>query len=289
MDAGLALLLGFGLALTIEHPFPTLHKKWSHYLLQASVVGLGFGLNAHSALQAGKAGLWLTVTSITIALSFGIWLGRKIHVGKKAAYLISAGTAICGGSAIAAIAPLVSAKDSDMSVSMGTVFLLNAVALFLFPWIGHMLHMGDTQFGLWSAIAIHDTSSVVGAASRYSPKALEIATTVKLARALWIIPVSLVTLLVMRIKNGQTESHIRIPWFIFIFIGVVVLNTFISPVHAIAPATLWLAKKGLVITLFLVGTGLSPQVIRQTGIRPLVLGISVWSIIAVGSLWMILH
>lgn len=284
MDAGLALLLGFAVALTGPHPYPTQHRTWSHYLLQASVVGLGFGLNVHNAIQAGRSGLLLTVASISISLAFGLWLGGRFHLGRKVTYLISAGTAICGGSAIAAIAPLVSAKESDMSISMGTVFLLNAVALFLFPWIGHLLHLSNTQFGLWAAIAIHDTSSVIGAASRYSPQSLEIATTVKLARALWIIPVSLATLLVMRRRTGSTHQRLRIPWFIFIFIGVVLLNTFVPFARIIAPVSLSLAKHGLVLTLFLIGSGLSPKVIRSTGGRPLVLGISVWMLIAVGSL-----
>ena len=312
MDAGLALLLGFVLALVMPHPFPTQHKKWSHYLLQASVIGLGFGMNVHSALQAGRAGLWLTMASISVALCTGIYLGRRLHIGSKIAYLISAGTAICGGSAIAAISPLIKAKESDISIAMGTVFLLNAVALFLFPWIGHLLHMTDNQFGLWAAIAIHDTSSVIGAAGRYSPQALELATTVKLARALWIIPVSLITLFVlntgMRFGAGKNAAmpggasdnahaektaapapKITIPWFIFLFITVIVLNTFIPPVHFIAPFLLTLAKKGMIVTLFLIGTSLSPRMIRDTGVRPLALGITVWTLIASGSLWVILH
>lgn len=290
MDAGLALLLGFVLALVMPHPFPTQHKKWSHYLLQASVIGLGFGMNVHSALQAGRAGLWLTMASISVSLCTGIYLGRRLHIGSKIAYLISAGTAICGGSAIAAISPLIKAKESDISIAMGTVFLLNAVALFLFPWIGHLLHMTDNQFGLWAAIAIHDTSSVIGAAGRYSPQALELATTIKLARALWIIPVSLITLFVLNtgMKNAPTPK-ITIPWFIFLFIAVVVLNTFIPPVHFIAPFLLTLAKKGMIVTLFLIGTSLSPRMIRDTGVRPLALGITVWTLIASGSLWVILH
>ncbi|HTJ12945.1 MAG TPA: putative sulfate exporter family transporter [Dinghuibacter sp.] len=288
MDAGLALLLGFAVALAGPHPYPTQHKVWSHYLLQVSVVGLGFGLNVHSAIQAGRSGLLLTVASISIALAFGLWFGARLHLGRKATYLISAGTAICGGSAIAAIAPLVGAKESDMSISMGTVFLLNAVALFLFPWIGHLLHLSDTQFGLWAAIAIHDTSSVIGAASRYSPQSVEIATTVKLARALWIIPVSLVTLIVMRSTSGAQQQRLRIPWFIFIFIGVVIVNTFVPFARVLAPVCLSLAKHGLVLTLFLIGSSLSPKVIRSTGGRPLLLGISVWMLIAVGSLSAIL-
>ena len=293
MDAGLALLLGFVLALTMPHPFPARHKQWSHYLLQFAVVGLGFGMNVHSALQAGREGIWLTMGSITLALCAGIYLGRRFGIGRKIAFLIAAGTAICGGSAIAAVAPVIEAKEADISIAMGTVFLLNAVALFLFPWIGHLLHMNNDQFGLWAAIAIHDTSSVIGAAGKYSPQSLELATTVKLARALWIIPVSLVTLIVvkteMKTEAKPTPTRIAIPWFIFLFIGVVILNTFLPPIHLIAPFLLTIAKKGMVLTLFLIGTGLSPKMIRSTGARPLALGIIVWAFIAGGSLWMILH
>jgi uncharacterized membrane protein YadS len=329
MDAGLALLLGFVVALTMPHPFATEHKKWAHYLLQFSVVGLGFGMNIHSAIAAGKASLWLTIASITIAICTGLFLGRRLHLGKKVAYLISAGTAICGGSAIAAISPLIKAKDADISIAMGAVFLLNAIALFLFPWIGHLLQMSNEQFGLWAAIAIHDTSSVIGAAGRYSPQSLELATTVKLARALWIIPVSLITLVALQIgqkmaakaatqqvegaagTNAMTEAgtvitatagakptvnqadqkpgKVTIPWFIFLFILVVLINTYVPFVHPLAPSFLTLAKKGLVLTLFLIGTGLSPKMIKQTGPKPLLLGVTVWAIIATGSLWVILH
>jgi uncharacterized integral membrane protein (TIGR00698 family) len=307
MDAGLALLLGFALALIMPHPFPARHKKWSHYLLQIAVVGLGFGMNVHTALEAGRAGLWLTMASITLALCTGIYLGRRLRIGKKVAYLIAAGTAICGGSAIAAIAPLIKAKEADISIAMGTVFLLNAVALFLFPWIGHLLHMSNEQFGLWAAIANHDTSSVIGAAGKYSAQSLELATTIKLARALWIIPVSLITLVAMKSAAkpfpnagtaagagttntvGADAQRITIPWFIFLFIGVVILNTFLPPVHLIAPILLTVARKGMVLTLFLIGSGLSPKMIRSTGAKPLALGITVWVMIATGSLWVIMH
>lgn len=316
MDAGLALLLGFVIALTMPHPFAAQQKKWAHVLLQISVVGLGFGMNIHTAVAAGEAGLWLTIASITVAICVGLFLGRRLHLGNKVAYLISAGTAICGGSAIAAIAPLIRAKDSDISVAMGAVFLLNAVALFLFPWVGHLLQMSNAQFGLWAAIAIHDTSSVIGAAGRYSPQSLELATTIKLARALWIIPVSLITLAAIqvgqkaRVKAEATKAEaakaeaagtqetaavkteapkVTIPWFIFLFVAAVLINTYVPFIHPLAPSLLTLSKKGLVLTLFLIGTGLSAKMIRQTGPKPLLLGITVWTIIATGSLWVILH
>ncbi len=312
MDAGLALLMGFVLALTMPHPFAAQHKKWAHILLQVSVVGLGFGMNIHAAVEAGKSGLWLTIASITVAIFVGLYLGRSLHLGKKVAYLISAGTAICGGSAIAAIAPLINAKDADISVAMGAVFLLNAVALFLFPWVGHLLQMSNAQFGLWAAIAIHDTSSVIGAAGRYSPQSLELATTVKLARALWIIPVSLITLVVLQVSSRVNAKHalsaktvsadtadkanqapespkVTIPWFIFLFVAAVLINTYVPFIHPLAPSLLTLSKRGLILTLFLIGTGLSPKMIRQTGPKPLLLGVSVWAIIATGSLWVILH
>jgi uncharacterized membrane protein YadS len=204
---------------------------------------------------------------------------------------------------------LIKAKDADISIAMGAVFLLNAIALFLFPWIGHLLQMSNEQFGLWAAIAIHDTSSVIGAAGRYSPQSLELATTVKLARALWIIPVSLITLVSLQIgqkmaakaatqqaeakptvnQADQKPGKVTIPWFIFLFILVVLINTYVPFVHPLAPSFLTLAKKGLVLTLFLIGTGLSPKMIKQTGPKPLLLGVTVWAIIATGSLWVILH
>ena len=187
-----ALLLGLGIALFVGHPFLHLNHKATQILLQVSVVGLGFGMNAGSALKAGKEGFLFTVASIAGTLTAGLLLGKWMGVEKKTSLLISGGTAICGGSAIAALAPVIKAGERQVSVALGAVFILNSVALFLFPVIGHLLGLSQMQFGLWSAIAIHDTSSVVGAAGKYGPEALQVATTVKLARALWIIPVSLV-------------------------------------------------------------------------------------------------
>ncbi|MBP1651015.1 MAG: putative sulfate exporter family transporter, partial [Bacteroidetes bacterium] len=188
-----ALLMGFIIAQFVGHPYLHLNHKATHLLLQISVVGLGFGMNVTSALHAGSQGLWFTVASIIGTLVFGTLLGKLLKIDKKIAYLISAGTAICGGSAIAAISPVIKAEEKQISVALGTIFILNSFALFLFPFVGHLLNLTQTQFGLWSAIAIHDTSSVVGAASKYGTTALQVATTVKLARALWIIPLSLLS------------------------------------------------------------------------------------------------
>ena len=199
-----ALLLGLGVAFFVGHPFLHLNHKATHILLQISVVGLGFGMNAASAVKAGREGIFFTVASIVGTLTVGLLMGRFFKIDKKTSLLIAGGTAICGGSAIAALSPVIRAEERQVSVALGVVFILNSVALFLFPVIGHLLHMSQSQFGLWSAIAIHDTSSVVGAAGRYGPEALQIATTVKLARALWIIPISLLSAVFFRGEGGRS-------------------------------------------------------------------------------------
>ena len=187
ISPAIALFLGLALGMTAGQPFPKFSKKTSKYLLQFSVVGLGFGMNLHESLRTGKEGMLFTVVSVVAVLALGMYLGKRLMMDRKTAYLISAGTAICGGSAIAAVAPVVKANDNEMSMSLGTIFILNAIALFIFPPIGHLLGMSQEQFGMWAAIAIHDTSSVVGAGAAYGEQALEIATMVKLTRALWII------------------------------------------------------------------------------------------------------
>ena len=285
VSAPVALLLGLIFANTIGHPFMHLNAKATKILLQISVVGLGFGMNVHSALKAGKEGVLFTIASIFGTLLIGYFLGRLLKIDKKTSQLISCGTAICGGSAIAAISPVIDASEKQISVGLGTVFILNSVALFLFPAIGHWLQMSQTQFGLWSAIAIHDTSSVVGAASKYGPQALEIATTVKLARALWIIPVSLG--LALTAKTGS--KRIKIPWFIGLFILAMIANTYLPGVPAIAPLLTGIAKAGLTLTLFLIGAGLSYAVLKTVGVKPLVQGVVLWAIISVAALWAILH
>ena len=288
----IALFMGLALALVAGQAYPKLAKKTSKYLLQASVVGLGFGMNLHESLASGKEGMLFTIVSVVVVMVIGFFVGKWLRVDRKTAYLISSGTAICGGSAIAAVAPVVKADDNQMSVSLGTIFVLNAIALFIFPPIGHWLGMTQEQFGEWAAIAIHDTSSVVGAGEAfdrsYFPdaegKALQIATLIKCTRALWIIPLALVTTLIFKEKN----SKIYIPWFIFLFVLAMVANTYIALPTQVTGSIVWLAKKGLTITLFLIGSGLSVDVLRSVGIKPMIQGILLWIVIALLSLAVIL-
>lgn len=283
----IALALGLGLAQTVGNPFAARTKALTARLLQLSVVGLGFGMNAHAAVQVGHAGLLFTVGSIFGTLALGYFVGRGLGLGRHLVHLISCGTAICGGSAIAAIGPVLRATDEEMSVGLGTVFVLNAVALFAFPPIGHALHLSQNQFGLWCAIAIHDTSSVVGAAAAYGNQALETATTVKLARALWIIPVAAGTALVFKQKGVK----ITVPYFIFGFVLAMLFNTFapayVPAARALGPIMVSLAKAGLTVTLFLIGAGLSAQVVRAVGARPYVLGIVLWVAVSATALYVI--
>lgn len=279
-----ALFLGLAFALTAGQPFPKFSKKTSKYLLQFSVVGLGFGMNLHESLQTGKDGMLFTIVSVVSVLVLGMFLGKRLLMDRKTAYLISAGTAICGGSAIAAVGPVVKADDNEMSMALGTVFILNAIALFIFPPIGHLIGMTQEQFGMWAAIAIHDTSSVVGAGAAYGEKALEIATMVKLTRALWIIPLTVVTMFIFKQKGAK----ISIPWFIFFFILAMVANTFLSIPEVVSSSLVWAAKKGLTVTLFLIGSGLSQKVIKQVGIRPMIQGVLLWIFIGVISLGVIM-
>ncbi|MVN75486.1 putative sulfate exporter family transporter [Hymenobacter sp. HMF4947] len=281
----IALALGLVLAQTVGNPFPTHTKQLTHKLLQFSVIGLGFGMNAHAAVQAGKQGIAFTVVSIFGTLGLGFLVGKWLGLGRRVVHLISCGTAICGGSAIAAIGPVLGAKDEEISVGLGTVFVLNALALFAFPPIGHALHLSQNQFGLWCAIAIHDTSSVVGAAATYGNQALEVATTVKLARALWIIPVAIGTALAFK----QPGAKIKIPYFIFGFVGAMLLNTFVPAAKPLGPPLVGLAKIGLTVTLFFIGAGLSAKVVLGAGIKPYILGILLWLVISTGSLLVILH
>lgn len=284
ISPAIALFLGLLFAFVADHPFPKFSKKSSKYLLQFSVVGLGFGMNLHESLQTSKDGMIFTVFSVVAVMLLGIFLGKKMMINKKTSYLISSGTAICGGSAIAAVAPVVKADDHEISISLGTIFILNAIALFIFPPIGHLLQLTQEQFGMWAAIAIHDTSSVVGAGAAYGEKALEIATMVKLTRALWIIPLTFVTMFIFR----QKDAKISIPWFILLFVLAMVVNTFFDFSETLSNSIVWLAKKGMTITLFLIGSGLSATVIKQVGIKPIIQGVALWIFIAVISLGVIL-
>lgn len=280
VSAPIALVGGFLFTLFFGHPFEKLNHKATNLLLKASVVGLGFGMNLDSALAAGRDGFWLTVCSITLVLTLGYFIGKRLGMPRRTSHLVASGTAICGGSAIAAVAPAVNASEKEMSVSLGVVFLLNAIALVVFPFIGHLLGLTQHQFGLWSAIAIHDTSSVVGAASAYGDEALMVATTVKLARALWIIPISLLSAVLFK----SSGKKISIPWFIFFFILAMLANTYLPFVSTFGPAINSISKTALVVTLFLIGAGLSVEKIKSVGWKPLILGIVLWVIVSVLSL-----
>ena len=279
----LALALGLALAQTVGNPFVARTKSLTSKLLQFSVIGLGFGMNAHAAVQAGRQGIVFTVASIFGTLLLGFLVGQWLGLGRRVVHLISCGTAICGGSAIAAVGPVLGAKDEEMSVALGTVFVLNALALFAFPPIGHLLRLSQQQFGLWCAIAIHDTSSVVGAAAAYGNEALEIATTVKLARALWIIPVALGTAMIFKQKGVK----ITIPYFILGFVLAMLVNTYVPAAKPLGPLLVSLAKTGLTVTLFLIGAGLSSTVLRAVGPKPYALGVVLWLVIASASLYVI--
>ena len=277
----IALLMGLIIAQFIGHPYLHLNHKATHILLQVSVVGLGFGMNVTSALKAGKECILFTIVSIIGTLVNGFFMGKFLKIEKKTSYLISAGTAICGGSAIAAISPVIKAEEKQISVALGTIFILNSAALFLFPFIGHQLNLSQSQFGMWCAIAIHDTSSVVGAASKYGPQALEIATTVKLARALWIIPVAFLSTFIFKNK----ESKIKIPYFIGLFVLAMIANTYIPFVQQYNHYLTNIAKAGLTLTLFLIGCGLNRKTISSVGFKPLIQGVILWVIIATAALW----
>jgi len=286
----LALVGGIAFGFAVEHPLRRESSSLARLLLQLSVIALGFGMNLHQVIHAGRSGFAYTAVSILCAMALGLLLGSLLNVGGKASFLIAAGTAICGGSAIAAVAPINDANEEEISVSMGTVFLLNSVALVLFPVVGTLLHLSQNQFGLWAALAIHDTSSVVGAAAKYGSQALAIGTTVKLARALWIVPVSLLTAAYMRRRRSTVgtglvpKASVKIPWFILFFCLAAAANTFLPRFVPAYAALNHAGKAGLTATLFLIGTSLNRRTLRQVGARPLVQGIALWMVVASVSL-----
>lgn len=285
VEPPLALILGFVVSFFIGHPYIKHNSVAAKYLLQFSVVGLGFGMNLTEAIKVGKEGLIFTVASIFFTLIVGLIIGRYLKINKSTSTLISGGTAICGGSAIAALAPVINAKDEDISVAMACIFILNALALLIFPVIGHQLNMSQDQFGLWSAIAIHDTSSVIGSAQKYGEEALKIATTVKLERALWIIPVSIL----LSVLNKGSVKKIKIPYFILGFIGAILLAYYFPQIKPFGEIMVFTAKKALNITLFLIASGLSISSIKKVGVKPLVQGVLLWIFISVGSLLVIME
>ena len=281
-----ALFLGLAFALLCGQAYPAFNKKVSKKLLQYSVVGLGFGMNLHASLASGGEGMAFTIISVAGTMIVGMLIGVKmLHLNRDTAYLVSSGTAICGGSAIAAVGPVIKARESDMSVALATIFVLNAVALFVFPVLGQWLGMSQQEFGMWAAIAIHDTSSVVGAGATYGEEALQVATTIKLTRALWIIPLALATSFIFK-REGR---RISIPWFILWFVVAIMLNTYLfAPVPMIGQTISSLARKGLIITMFFIGASLSVDVLKSVGLKPLLQGILLWSVISVGSVAYIL-
>ncbi len=283
-----ALVGGIAYGFSVDHPLRREASSLAKTLLQLSVILLGFGMNLTQVIHAGKSGFLYTAISIALAVGLGLLLGKVLRIGGKASYLITMGTAICGGSAIAALAPITEANEEEISISMGTVFLLNSVALLLFPAVGGWLHLSQNQFGLWAALAIHDTSSVVGAAAKYGNQALAIGTTVKLARALWIVPISLITAAAMgRMAKTEGRTHrakVKVPWFIFFFILASVVSTYLVRFVAVYGAMNHLGKLGLTATLFLIGTSLSKKTLRQVGVRPLVQGVVLWIVVGTASL-----
>ena len=276
------LFIGLAYALLCGQGYPALNKKISKTLLQYSVVGLGFGMNLYESLASGREGMLFTIISVVGTLLIGMLIGRKLlKVDKETAYLISSGTAICGGSAIAAVGPVIKAKPASMSVALAVVFVLNAIALFIFPSIGHWLGLSQQEFGTWAAIAIHDTSSVVGAGAAYGEEALKVAATIKLTRALWIIPLALVTSFIFKSKDRK----ITIPWFILYFVIAILLNTFVlDSVPAFGSFVSGIARKCLTITMFFIGASLSTDVLRSVGLKPLIQGVLLWVVISLGSL-----
>ena len=277
-----ALVGGLIYGFSCEHSFQPDAKQLSKFLLQASVVGLGFGMNLQQVLHAGRSGFAYTAVSITFAMLFGLALGKLFNVKRRISFLISAGTAICGGSAIAAVAPITNAGEEELAVSLGTIFVLNSVALLTFPVIGTYLHMTQTQFGLWSALAIHDTSSVVGAAAKFGAVALAVGTTVKLARALWIVPMSVGTAMARKSK-----ARVQYPWFILFFCLAAIANTYLPIFRNVYEVLRHLGIIGLTVTLYLIGTGLSRKTLQQVGVRPLLQGVLLWIVVAAGSLALI--
>ena len=281
LTPSVSLAIGLALGFTLGNPFQKTSRKATKYLLQWSIIGLGFGMNFQKVLEAGRDGFVFTLLTIAAAMGLGYLLGRLFKVERTISYLLSVGTAICGGSAIAAISQVLQSDENDISVSIGIIFILNAIALFVFPWMGDLLQLSQQQFGIWAAIAIHDTSSVVGAASQYGDEALQIATTVKLARALWIVPLVLLTSLAFK-KQGSPWAF---PYFILFFLLASVADSYLKLPLGFVIAVVAAAKTGFSITLFLIGASISLAAIRKVGLRPMLQGVLLWVCILFSSLF----
>ena len=285
ISAPLALLCGLAFAFIFPNPYPKFNKKTSKYLLQVAVVCLGFNMNLQESLKSGSEGMLFTVVSVVGVMALGVLVGYWLHINRKTAYLISSGTAICGGSAIAAVGPVLKANENEMAVSLGVIFILNSLGLFIYPPLGHTFELTQQQVGTWAALAIHDTSSVVGAGEAYGEEALQIATLIKLTRALWIIPLAIATMFIFRDKTAK----ISIPWFIFIFVLAMVVNTYVTLPAWFVSSMVWIAKRGMVVTLFLIGASLSIASIRSVGVKPLLQAVLLWIVISVSSLFVVLE
>ncbi|HEX8516398.1 MAG TPA: putative sulfate exporter family transporter [Bacteroidia bacterium] len=284
-SAPAALFAGLIFSLVLGNPFHQYTKKGTGFLLKACVVGLGFGIHADQAMEAGSKGVLFTIATIFGTIILGYLIGKWFKIESKTSHLISCGTAICGGSAIAAIAPVIRAKEDQISMALGTVFTLNAISLFIFPFIGAAFHLSQTQFGIWAAVAIHDTSSVVGASSKYGLEAMQIATTVKLARALWIIPVVFFSAMVFKNRT----SKLAVPYFMILFFIAMLLNSYIPALAPVSAVITFIAGKGIIVTLFLIGSDLSKETIRSVGFKPFFQGILLWVVISVASLAVIIQ
>ena len=285
INSPIALILGFIFASTFQNPYIKESRKGINYLLKIAVVGLGFGMELFETIKTSKDGFLLTLLSIVLTIVLGMFLIKVMKIDRKLGHLISSGTAICGGSAIAAVSPVIKADAKTISIALGVVFFLNSIALFVFPHLGHFFEMTQHQFGLWSAIAIHDTSSVVGAALEYGDEALKTATTVKLARTLWIIPLSIFSMLLFKVKGEK----IKIPYFILIFIAVIILNSFIHLPTFLTENIVLISKRLLVLTLFLVGTTISFKDLKSIGLKPILFAVLLWVTISIFSLVFILN
>jgi uncharacterized integral membrane protein (TIGR00698 family) len=288
-----ALVAGIAVALTVGNPHIAKTKVLGPKIMAWSLVGIGAGMNLDVVMRAGAQGFAYTLAGIALAMGLGMWLARRLKISGDSGLLISVGTSICGGSAIAAVTPAIGAKSEDVSIALGTVFCLNAVALLIFPPIGHWLGLDQSQFGLWAALAIHDTSSVVGASMQYGPDALQIGTTVKLARALWIVP--LVWLIghirerqLAKSAAGAERPKAKRPWFVLGFVAMAALVTYVPALKETGEIVALVAKRTLVVTLFLIGANLTPAALRSVGVRPLIHGVSLWVVVSVATLGAIL-
>ncbi len=295
ISAPIALFAGLVFAFIFGIPHPKFNKKFSKFALQASVVGLGFGMNLEKSLQSGAEGMLFTIVSVIGVMVIGVLLGRYMRIDSKTSYLVSSGTAICGGSAIAAVGGVLKANENEMAVSLGVIFILNAIALFIFPPLGHWFGLTQEQFGTWAAIAIHDTSSVVGAGAAYGNEACELATLIKCTRALWIIPLAFFTMWYNRNdKQGEGKAKVSIPWFIFLFVLAMIINTYtpasiIGFMRPVYDGLVIAAKQCLVAVLFAIGASLSLKVIKQVGVKPLIQALTLWMVIGAGSLFVIMY